>query len=242
MSQLLMKAIGFIALLLGLAAAVAGCGSSAHATTASGEFRQLSGAKAATDCPAKARSSYDPRSGALPGQPILAGPVIVGCRSLAGEPVRFIAYVRAEARRSGEQLCWVLEQPRQKAVTGGSCFQVAPTVAQCRNGCPLIVEATVGQTNPGKGVKGSLITGAVPGVMEEAVLSGEPDRKQLATPSQIVVVKGAVQKQLHITSVVSLFASIIEPCLRANQTVFAQGQASGEEFNMQGSDPFGCRA
>jgi hypothetical protein len=90
--------------------------------------------------------------------------------------------------------------------------------------------------------KGTLVTAAAFGGMKEVVLSTTPLGNKKVTRPLIVVLDGAVKKELRLPSVVSLFASIVIPCLPPNQTVYAQSTISGEEVAMQGSDPFGCRA
>jgi len=78
--------------------------------------------------------------------------------------------------------------------------------------------------------------------MEEVVLSTSPLGNKKATSPLIAVLEGPVQKKLRLPSVVSLFASVVIPCLPAGQLVYAGGDISGEEFAMQGSDPFTCRS
>jgi hypothetical protein len=51
------------------------------------------------------------------GQPILAGPIIVGCAERLGEPVRLVAYTQSTLH-GGVQLCYLLEQPREKTASG----------------------------------------------------------------------------------------------------------------------------
>lgn len=229
-----------VALFLGLAVTAAGCGSSARATGTSGAPGQKTQTKASTGC-GDVHSNYYPEGLAHVGMSVVAGPVIAGCGKRLGEPVRFIAYVQGDAH-GREQLCYGLEQPRQKTVTGGSCFQTAPSLPMCRKRCPLtVLPAHVGGTKGRQASKVSLVTGAAPGVMEEVALSTSPLGNKKALPSFIVVLDGAVQEKLRLPSVVSVFASIVIPCLPAGQMVYARGDVSGEEFAMQGSDPFGCR-
>lgn len=228
-----------VALLLGLLCVAAGCGSSGLATGSNGAHGQPSALQSGASCSEfGSDSSYNPRDEAPKGQPIIAGPLTVGCGSRLGEPIRFLAYVQA-TRNGGEHLCYVLEQKGQKAVTGGSCFQTAPSFDRCREDCPLSVEATVGPWGKA-GTKGSLVTGATTGVIEEVALSTSPLGDKRVTAPLVVVLDGAVQKRLRLPSAVSLFASVVIPCLPARQAVSASGEVSGEEFAMQGSDPFGC--
>jgi hypothetical protein len=105
----------------------------------------------------------------------------------------------------------------------------------------LIVEATVSKILGTRTPKGSLITGAAPGVIEEVgLLTQEPGVRETTRPF-IAVVKGRIQKKLRLPGVVSLFASVTTPCISARQTVEAKGTVSGEKFSMLGSDPFGCQ-
>jgi hypothetical protein len=234
--RILLSAVVFF----GLVVAVGGCGSSARATGTSGAPGQEAQIKASTGC-GDIHSNYVPEGLAHVGISVVAGPVIAGCGKRLGEPVRFIAYVQANAH-GREQLCYGLEQPRQKTVTGGSCLQTAPSLPMCRERCPLtVLLAHVGGTKGKQASKASLVTGAAPGVMKEAVLSTSPLGNKKVTAPFIVVVKGAIQKELRLPSAVSLFASIVVPCLPARQVVYAEGDISGEEVAMQGSDPFGCR-
>jgi hypothetical protein len=229
-------------LLLGLPCMVAGCGNSALATGSSESPRRDFGPESMVSCKgaAASHSSYDPQDVAPKGQRILAGPIVVGCGRKLGELVRFIAYVQA-THSGGEQLCYVLEQARQTSVTGGSCFQTAPSWDLCTEGCPLSVEATVAKWGK-QPSKGTLITGATPGVIEEVDVSTSPVGGKKVTSPFIVTLEGAIQKELRLPSVVSLFASVVLPCLPAGQMVYASGDIAGEGFSMQGSDPFGCGA
>jgi hypothetical protein len=230
-----------VATLLASVIAGAGWGSAAQATETSVAGGRRAQINAVSGC-GNAHSSYYPDGLAHVGLSVVAGPIIVGCGKRLGEPVRFIAYVQADAR-GREQLCYVLEQPHQKIVTGGDCFQTAPSFELCTERCPLSVFlAHIGGTKARQASKGSLVTGAAPGVMEEVVLLTSPLGKKRVTPPFIVILEGAIQEELRLPSVVSLFASVVVPCLPAGQAVYARGHSSGEEFAMQGSDPFGCRA
>jgi hypothetical protein len=223
-------------LLVGLLVATVGPGGSAGAPEESPGSQ--SSARCRIGGPPR---SYFPKSFHPKGQPILVGPIIVGCGRGLDEPVRFTAYVQRTAQ-GGEQLCYGLEQPRQKAETGGSCFQMDPSLAPCREGCPLIVEATVAKVPGTHTPKGSLVTGAAPGVIEEVGLLSQQPGVRRATLPFVVILKGRIQKTLRLPSVVSLFATVISPCISAKQTVEAKGTVSGEKISMLGSDPFGCRA
>jgi hypothetical protein len=237
-----------LAMCLVLVGVVAGCGSAARATitsnaratTASKDLARSSQLKSPPGCK---NWSNDPSAviptGLVPRRPILAGPVSSVCGVSVGEPVRLVAYVEATAH-GGEQLCYVLEQRSHTASVGGSCIQMVPAMTQCTDSCPLIVEAT--PTIWGKEAsKGSLVTAAAFGVMEEVTLSTTPLGNKKVTRPLIVVLDGAVKEELRLPAVVSLFVSIIMPCLPPNQTVYAQSAISGERVSMQGSDPFGCR-
>jgi len=175
------------------------------------------------------------------GQQILVGPIAIGCGKRLGEPIRFIAYV--QATHSGEQLCYELEQPREKAVTGGSCFQTAPSLLICRKDCPLtVVEIDVAKSDGKKASKASLVTGAVPGVTRDVVLSTVPLRNEMGTRPFVVALRGPVREELRLPATVSLFASMVIPCFPANQAVYARVHTSdGKAVAMQGSDPFRCR-
>jgi hypothetical protein len=228
---------------------VVGCGAAAQATRTSEQTNQNSGQSTQDAVMISNQScrigeeshSFKVSKQLVPkNQPILVGPIVVGCAKWSGESVRLVAYVQATAG-GGKQLCYVLAQPRRQAASGGSCIQTAPSMAQCRDGCPL----TIARVNLGKGkeaLAGSLVTGAAPGVIQEVALSTAPLGNKTVTPPFIVVLEGAIQEKLRLPSVISLFASTVTPCLPARQMVFAGGQVSGEEFSMQGSDPFGCRA
>lgn len=227
---------------LSLLVAVAGCGAAARAIGTSEEVAQspkVSSSASCKDWPSDL-STVVPKSLVPKERPILAGPINVGCGARLGEPVRFVAYVQATPH-GGEQLCYVLEQRGQKAATGGSCLETAPSFFQCKEHCPLIVEATVGKWGR-EASKGSLITGAAPGVVEEVALSTAPLGDKEVTRPFVVVLKGSLQEKLRLPSAVSLFASVVIPCLPAGQIVHVEGNVSGEEFVMLGSDPFGCRA
>jgi hypothetical protein len=117
-----------------------------------------------------------------------------------------------------------------------------PALEQCREGCPLVVEASIVKLAGTRTSKGSLMTGAVPGVIEEVGFLIQQPGVRRATQPFIVVLKGHIQKRLHLPGVVSIFAGFITPCVSARQVVEAKGSVSGDEFSMQGSDPFGCRA
>jgi hypothetical protein len=231
-----------LAICLVLVGVVSGCGSAARATTTSKDLTPISQVKSPAVCKnwSKDPSAVIPKDLVPKGRPILAGPVSIGCGVSLGEPIRLVAYVEATAH-GGEQFCYVLEQRRQNATVGGSCLQTDPARTQCLGSCPLIVEAT--PTVWGKEMsKGSLVTAAAFGVMEEVALSTTPLGNKKVIRPLIVVLDGAVKEELRLPSVVSLFASIVIPCLPPGQTVYAQGTISGEEVAMQGSDPFGCRA
>jgi hypothetical protein len=239
-SALIGRKVLMVALFLGLVVATPGCGSSVRATGTSGASGQKAQIKASTGC-GDVHSNYHPEGLAHVGVSVVAGPLIAGCGKRLGGPVRFIAYVQANAH-GREQLCYGLEQRRQKTVTGGSCFQTAPSLPMCRELCPLtVLLAHVGGTKGKQASKASLVTGAAPGVMEEVVLLTSPLGNKKTTLPFIVVLEGAVQEELRLPNVVSLFASIVVPCLPAGQVVFARGDISGERFAMRGSAPFGCR-
>jgi hypothetical protein len=229
-------------LLLALLCTVAGCGSSALATGSSEGSRLNPQPPPLASCSDGANShmSYQPQDVAPKELPILVGPIVVGCGSRLGEPIRFIAYVQA-TRNGDEQLCYVLEQPRQEAVTGGGCFLTAPSMSRCSEDCPLSVEATVARWGD-QASKGSLVTGAASGVIEEVELSTSPLGSKREAAPFIVVLEGDIQKELRLPSVVSVFASVVIPCLPAGQMVYASGSSSGKGFAMRGSDPFGCQA
>jgi hypothetical protein len=231
------------ALVLCLVGVAAGCGTSALATGSHGARKQDSARTSPTGCKngAGGHSDYDPQSVAPNGKPILVGPIVVGCGSGLDEPVRLIAYVQGTSH-NGEQLCVVVEQERQKAATGGPCFQTSPSLDVCRGRCPLIVEDTAARSGDTQRPKGSLVTGAVPGVMKEVNLSIAPSIDNKATRPLIVVLNRAMQKELRIPSAVSFFVSFVEPCISPHQMLYARGRSSGEEFTMHGSDRFGCRA
>jgi hypothetical protein len=106
----------------------------------------------------------------------------------------------------------------------------------------LTVEATAAKDPGARTPKGSLVTGAVPGVIEEVGLHTQKPGVRTATLPFVVVLQGRIQEKLRLPGVVSLFASVITPCVAARQTVEAIGTVSGEAFSMLGSDPFGCRA
>jgi hypothetical protein len=230
------------ALLFCLVGVAAGCGTSALATGSRGEPKQHSVRTSATGCRngTSSHSDYDPQSVAPKEKPILVGPIVVGCESGLDEPVRLIVYVQGTSH-NGEQLCVVVEEVRQKVVTGGPCFQTSPSLALCRGGCPLIVEDTSATSGDTQRPKGSLVTGAVPGVMKEVDLSIEPSSDNEGSQPLIVALNGAIQKKLRLPSAVSLFMSVVEPCISAHQMLYARGLSSGKEFAMHGSDPFGCR-
>lgn len=229
--------------LLAAVVGIIGCGNIARASRIRGASERYSERSSSSSCPKETNAAavLGVEDGVPGGQPILAGPIFVGCGVRMGEPVRFLAYVQATGH-GGEQLCYVLNQPRQKALTGGSCLQIAPSLPQCRRGCPLtIVEARVRKALGNRPGKASLVTGAAAGIMEEVVLATKPLRDQTMVSPFIVVLKGSVRKELRLSSSVSLFASFVTPCLPAGQMVEATGTLSGgEEFAMQGSDPFSC--
>ena len=231
-----------VAFFLGLLVAAVGCGVAAKASHPAADPNQNSAVDLSTRC--QNQSNRQPpefsKADVPKGQPILVGPVVVGCGNRLGEPIRFIAYLQATGN-GGEQLCYALDQIRQKAVTGGSCFQTAPSLVLCREECPLSVEATVARWGR-QASKGTLVTGAVSGVVEEVALSTEPIRDREATLPFIVVLRGSVRKKLRLPGVVSLFASAIVPCIPARQEVYVRVQFSGgKEMSMQGRDPFGCQ-
>ncbi len=231
-----------VAFLLVLLAAAVGCGVAAKVSHPAAVPDQTSGMNLSTRCQNQSdRQPPEFSNGEVPdGQPILVGPIVVGCGKRLGEPIRFIAYVQATGN-GGEQLCYALEQKGQKAVTGGSCFQTAPSLVLCSEECPLSVEATVARWGR-QASKGSLVTGAVSGAVQEVALSTEPIRGQEATLPFMVVLKGSVRKKLRLPSAVSLFASAIVPCIPARQEVYARVQLFGrKEVSMQGSYPFGCQ-
>jgi hypothetical protein len=234
---------------LGLVGVVAGCGSAARATPSSTgatatsiDFARSPDGGSPASCKgwSKDPSSVIPKGLVPKGRPVLAGPVSIGCGVSLGEPVRLVAYVEATAH-GGEQLCYVVEQRRRSSTVGGSCIQTNPSIPKCRESCPLIVEATPAVWGK-EASKGSLVTAAAPGVMEEVSLSTAPLGMERVTRRAIVVLKGPIKEELRLPSVVSLFASIVIPCLPPNQMVSARNAISGETFNMEGSDPFGCRA
>lgn len=132
-----------LAICLVLVGAVSGCGSAARATTTPKDLTPISQVKSPAVCKnwSKDPSTVIPKGLVPKGRPILAGPVSIGCGVSLGEPIRLVAYVEAIAH-GGEQLCYVLEQRRQNATVGGSCLQTDPARTQCRDRCPLIVEAT----------------------------------------------------------------------------------------------------
>lgn len=241
----------FAFLLSGLVIVAAGCGVSArasrtgvsaHASRTSGAPEQVSDVPARCQGESKRHPDNIPKPIAPRDQPILAGPIVVGCGQRLGEPIRFVAYVQATTQH-GEQLCYNLEQPRQKAAIGGSCFQTAPALPACEEDCPLTVtEATVGKSEGKQASKASLVTGAASGVMDDVQLSTAPLRNHTATEPFIVVLRGSVREELRLPGVVSLFASMIVPCIPARQEVYARGHLSGaKEVSMQGSDPFACQ-
>jgi hypothetical protein len=235
------RKLSVVPVLLGLVLVIVGCGSVAQATRTTYE-------KARHNADGGCQQVRDGHLGQVrnlaspEGQPIVAGPIVVGCSERAGEPVRFIAYVQATAN-SGKQLCYSLDQTRQKAATGGSCLQLSPSLDRCRESCHLtVVEATVGRPKAKQQLKASLITGAAPGVMKEATLSTAPLRDEKGTAPFIVVLRGKARIQLRLPSDVSLFASFVRPCIPARQVVQAVGHMSGEEeVSFEGSDPFSCR-
>lgn len=231
-----------VAFLSGLLVAAVGCGVAAKASHPAAVPDQNSAMNLSTRCQNQSdRQPPEFSKGEVPkGQPILVGPIVVGCGKRLGEPIRFIAYVQATGN-GGEQLCYALEQKGQKAVTGGSCFQTAPSLVLCREECPLSVEATVARWGR-QASKGTLVTGAVSGAVEEVALSTEPIPGREATLPFMVVLKGSVRKKLRLPSVVSLFASAIVPCIPARQEVYARVHLSGgKKVSMQGSYPFGCQ-
>src|ERR1700761_4353461 len=172
-SVLIGKNVLLVVLLSGLLVAAVGCGVAAEASRPAAEPGQNSAMNLSTRC--QTQSDRQPpefsKDDVPKGQPILVGPVVVGCGKRLGEPIRFIAYVQATGN-GGEQLCYVLEQKGQEAGSGGSCFQVAPSLVLCREECPLSVEATVARWGR-QASKGSLVTGAVSGAVEEVTLSAE---------------------------------------------------------------------
>jgi hypothetical protein len=175
------------------------------------------------------------------GQPILAGPIIVGCAERLGEPVRFVAYTQGTLH-DGVQLCYLLEQPRERTASGGSCIPTSPALSWCTEGCPLtVVEANLAKPK-GKQSKATLVTGAVYGVIKGVVLSTEPPRNYVATSPLIAVLNRSVQRRLQLPTATSLFATAIVPCVPARQEVCARVRLSGgNELSMQGRDPFGCQ-
>jgi hypothetical protein len=187
-----------VAVLSGLLVAAFGCGVDAKASRPATVPGQRSAVKPSTRCEGQSnRRPPEFSNGDVPeGQPVLVGPFVVGCGDRLGEPIRFIAYVQATGN-GGEQLCYVLEQRHQKAVTGGSCFQTAPSLSLCREDCPLSVEATVARWGT-QASKGTLVTGAVSGSVEEVALSTEPIRGRVATPPFIVILRGSVRKKLRL--------------------------------------------
>src|SRR4029077_1512909 len=235
-----------LTLLLGLVVAAVAWGFSDQVTKTLGQQNRDSGQpeesqelNATRRCLSHRAPEFPP--GLVPkGQPILAGPIVVGCAKRLGEPIRFIAYTQATSHR-GEQLCYVLEQLREKAATGGSCIQIAPSLASCTERCPL-TGATIAKPKGRQASKVTLVTGAVSGVIEEVALSTEPLSDHRATLPFIVVLRGSVGKKLHLPTVVSLFASEIVPCIPARQEVYARVRLSdGQAVSMQGLNPFGCR-
>src|ERR1700744_6261648 len=134
-----------VAVLAGLLVVAVGCGAAAKASYSAADPHRSSAPSHSTRChgPSDRQPPAFSRGDVPEGQPILVGPIVVGCGTRLGEPIRFIAYVQA-TRNGGEQLCFVLDQMHQKVLTGGSCFQTASSADLCREeGCPLGVEATV---------------------------------------------------------------------------------------------------
>lgn len=207
----------------------------------SGQPEENRGLDAAGRCLSRRAPEFPP--GLVPkGQPILAGPIVVGCARRLGEPIRFIAYTQATSD-GGEQLCYVLEQLREKVATGGSCIEISPSLAWCTESCPLrVVGVTVAEHGGRQSSKATLVTGAASGVIKKVALSTEPLGNHRVTPSFIATLNGSAQRTLHLSTVVSLFASEIVPCIPARQGVYARVRlADGQDVSMQGLDPFGCQ-
>jgi hypothetical protein len=119
---------------------------------------------------------------------------------------------------------------------------ITSAVFHCRDDCPLIV-AQSNLPTPREGATGeTFVTGAGAGELEEVTLSASPLGGLKVTTPLIVVLKGAVQEELRLPAVTSVFISITDPCVRPDQTIVARGMISGEGFSMEGSDPLGCFA